>query len=195
VDPQDGPISNPAQLYWNDAWQNLGSGANLALTDLPVGVHVIAFNAINSLGVSNSSYVTVTVGDDLQDPPPDPSVGPSFVNWQVAAGETVLQSAALTLTNTGGDAAIDWTAVSDAPWLALDQSAGTVPATLTLSGDPSGLVANSSNTANVTITFSSAALPAPVVVVVPVSLQVGAGETWQAVLDLIKLLYLPLMSK
>ena len=182
VDLQDGPLTSPFAFTWSNQWGDLGNGETLFIDNLPVGVNIISLTALNSQSMPGIASVTVTVGDDLQDPPPVPSVAPTFLNWQVDAGETTLQVAELSLSNTGGPGSLPWSASVDVPWIALDPTGGDTPGTLLVSADPSGLAPNSTNSALITITVDNLALGTQEVFEIPVLLQVGAGEFWENVL-------------
>jgi hypothetical protein len=181
LDAQDGPITSLEGLTWltarvGDEPQVVGSGPTLSLRDLDPGTHVVRLTATNSLGLSGSTELLLTVSDDLSDPPPALAVSPSSAGWQVENGETAVQTAQVTIFNGGGLGALDWTASSDAAWLALDAAAGTGEAVLTLSAATDGLAANSALAATVTITANHAG--GQETVHVPVLLQVGAGDVW-----------------
>jgi len=111
----------------------------------------------------------------------------------VPAGATALQSAQVSITNTGsGD--LPWTASSNATWLQLDQAGGTVtagadPAVLTLSADPSGLASGTMLSAVVTISGASQTIT------IPVSLSVGPVRLVSNVSPSFLTFYLPLIRK
>jgi hypothetical protein len=152
----------------------LGNGSALALSDLPVGTNVVTLTATNSAGLSASTSVTVTVGDDLALPGPTLAAGPSLVAWHVAAGEVQAQTAALEIFNSGGGE-LSWSATSDAPWLTLSAASGNGPATITLSADPQGMINGATRSATVRVTTTSGG--GTQLVEVPVVL--AAGRVWE----------------
>jgi hypothetical protein len=75
-DPEDGDLS--AEIQWSSSLVGqLGSGASLTLTDLPVGAQRVTAWAIDSGGRAGSAAVTVTVQgpNTPPTPPPHPSWG------------------------------------------------------------------------------------------------------------------------
>ncbi len=188
-DWQDGSVGG-ANLVWSNQHGQLGTGPLLSVSDLPVGVNTITLLATNSLGLSASTQITVIVDDDLTWPGPTLSVGPTQVGWHVAAGETQLQIAELSLSNAGTDE-LDWEASEDAPWLVIGAVSGTVPFTLTLVADPGGLSTGTVLTTTLWFTGSASGHPAQTVAI-PVSLMVGdvyrPPSIWHSV-------YLPLVTR
>jgi hypothetical protein len=167
LDAQDGSVAS-ANLAWGNQREQLGTGPLLSISDLPVGVNYITLTATNSVGLSAYATISVTVDDDLDWPGPTLSVGPTLVEWQVSFGETQVQTAELSISNAGlGE--LDWKALHDAPWLALSALTGTVPYTLTLSADPTGIADGTA----VSTTLWIAAPASAESVAVPVSLAVG----------------------
>ena len=196
VDPQDWPLTSPLTLTWSNQWGVLGSGEGLTVNDLPVGMNLLSFTAANSSALESTATITVYVGDDLQSPPPVPSVAPTTVNFQVASGETALQTTGLLLSNTGGEDSLAWTAGVNAPWVSLDLSAGVVPGSILVTVDPAGLQPNSTNQAVITITVAGSAPFTPVVFHIPVLVQVGAGELWgPAALEALFNIFLPALNR
>lgn len=177
LDVQDGSVAE-AGLAWRDESNTLlGNGSLLSLDTLPVGENTITLQATNSLGESATTSVTVFVDDDLDLPGPTLTAGPTPLGWQVPSGSTELQTVLVSVGNAGsGD--LEWTAASDAAWLSLSAAAGTVtadgdPNDLTVTADPTGLAANTTYTATLTITKPSTTTDPEQVVSIPVSLSVG----------------------
>jgi len=175
MDAQDNWVTDSG-LAWRDSLNGapdapLGTGALLSSASLPVGSNLITLTATNSKGLSTSTTVTVIVDDNLDLPGPTLSAGPNPVGWQVTAGTNTIQTAPISITNTGsGD--LPWTASSNAAWLHLDVTSGTVlagadPSVLTLSADPSGLSSGTQRNALVTISAAGQTVQ------IPVSLRVG----------------------
>ncbi len=188
-DLQDGAVADAA-LVWSDERGTLGSGPFLALTDLPVGTVRITLMATNTAGLSASASVTVTVDDDLSLPGPTLSVGPQQIGWQVAVGTTQLQTAALSISNTG-DGVLTYTVGGNASWLSVTPASGTAPAVVALTADPTGLAGGTVRTTTLTITASGGAGQPDQIVTVPVRLVVGSagndpGSRAKAYLPLIR---------
>jgi hypothetical protein len=65
LDPEDGPISDPARLVWTSSLSGtLGTGSELLVTDLPVGAHHITLAATDSDGMTGSAKVILYVGTE-----------------------------------------------------------------------------------------------------------------------------------
>ena len=180
LDAQDGTVAD-AGLTWWDANTDalLGNGPLLSLDNLPVGENTILLQAMNSVGVSATASVTVFVDDDLNLPGPTLTAGPSPVGWQVDADANDIQTAVISINNSGSGE-LKWNASVDAAWLSLSAASGTVsadgdPSSLTLSADPSGLAAGSTYTAALTITTDG--LDPVQTLVIPVTLSVGDVHT------------------
>jgi hypothetical protein len=167
-DPQDGGIP-ASRLSWSDARGALGTGPLLSLTELPVGTHVVRFTAVNSLGLSATATVTITVGDDLTLPGPTLTAGPALIAWHVTAGQTELQREEVAIGNSGSGP-LRFIARADAPWLALGATSGDAPAVLQLFANPSGIAPGS--TVEATLTLSVDGAPDRTVTI-PVRLSVG----------------------
>ncbi len=170
-DAQDGNLTGSA-LTWSTDQGVLGTGERISVASLPLGSHAVTLTATNSLGLSATRSVTVVVAADAGTPGPTMTVGPVPIGWQVAAGETQLQTAVLHVGNRGSGA-LAFTATSESPWLTLSATSGTAPATLTLTANPTGFVAGSSVDSAVVLRYAGS--PAQQIVV-PV--RVGVGNTF-----------------
>jgi hypothetical protein len=180
MDAQDGTVADAGLSWWDaNTDAQLGTGPLLSLDSLPVGENTIVLQAMNSVGVTATTSVTVFVDDDLSLPGPTLTAGPSPVGWQVNADSTEVQTADIAINNSGsGD--LGWSASVDAPWLSTSVVSGTVSVDgdaflLTLNADPSGLAAGSTYTA--TLTLTSDGLDPVQTVAIPVSLSVGDVHT------------------
>ncbi len=173
-DFQDGGVAS-ASLSWSTQRGALGTGALLTVEELPAGTNVITLTATNSAGVAASTSVTVVVDDDLEIPGPTLQAGPAQIGWSVADGETAAQTAAITISNSGGGT-LSWTASSDAAWLTLDSSGGTAPATLTLRADPTQ-VAGGGARATLTISVAAGSGVSAQTLSIPVSLSKGDAHS------------------
>jgi hypothetical protein len=176
MDAQDGTVADAGLSWWDaNTDAQLGTGPLLSLDSLPVGENTIVLQAMNSVGVTATTSVTIFVDDDLSLPGPTLTAGPSPVGWQVNAGSTEVQTADIAINNSGsGD--LTFNASVGAPWLSTSVVSGTVSADgdaflLTLSADPSGLAAGSTYTG--TLTLTSSGLDPVQTVAIQVSLSVG----------------------
>jgi hypothetical protein len=167
-DPQDGEIP-ASRVAWSDERGTLGTGPTLSLTDLPVGTHKLTFTATNSLGLSASASITLTVGDDLTLPGPTLTAGPMQIAWHVAAEERRLQTAEIAIGNSGSGN-LKFTASVNASWMTLGATGGDAPTMLRLTADPSGFAPGA--TAEATLTLSADGIPHQVITI-PVRLSVG----------------------
>lgn len=158
-------------LVWTSQDGPLGQGAELPVADLPVGENVITLTATNSDGLSTSTSIRVIVGDQGTLPGPVLSVAPTQIAWHVAAGSGPV-TADVELTNIG-DGVLTWTAGEDAPWLTLSIGAGTVPGTLTLTADPTGIPDATSRATTITVNGLDEGGATLGTIMVPVALAVG----------------------
>jgi hypothetical protein len=171
LDPQDGSISGAA-LVWGSQHGPLGTGALLSISDLPVGANYITLTATNSAALSASTTITVIVDDDLDLPGPTLSIGPTQVGWHVAFGTTQAQTADVCISNAGSGS-LSWAASEDADWLTTSAITGTVPYTLTLTADPTGLKDGTVLTTTLWITSPESTDHITETVAIPVGLSVG----------------------
>lgn len=170
MDLQDGTVAAD-NLAWSNQDGPLGTGAVLAIDDLPVGLNEITLTATNSKGVSASTTITVIVEDNWQLPVADLQVGPNQVGWHVAAGEEALQATVVHLVNIGiGN--LSWTASENAEWLTLNQYSGSADTTVTFVANPSGLEADRNYTADVTFAYTDGNGQSKTITI-PVSLSIG----------------------
>jgi YVTN family beta-propeller protein len=167
-DPHDGVVIETS-LVWSTPAGTLGTGSKITIPDLPVGTHPITLTATNSLGLSAATTASVTVQEVLEQPGPTLTAGPTQIGWHVPAGDLQPQTAALHVGN-GGSGDLEFTVQSSAPWLVASPADGLAPATLTLTGDPSGL--GEGTTARAIVTLTAAGSPGQVITI-PVSLSVG----------------------
>lgn len=168
MDPQDGRIADSG-LTWSSQLGALGTGTQLSVSDLPVGVNVVTLTAINSASLAATSTTIITVDGDLDSPGPTLTAGPAQIGWQVAAGEMQLQTASLYIGNRGSGT-VQFTVSTAAPWLTASAMSGTAPATLTLAANPGGLADGA--ILDTTLTLTAVGDPAQVITV-PVRLSVG----------------------
>jgi hypothetical protein len=169
-DLQDGVGDD--QFVWSNQNGELGNGALLSTSSLPVGKNQIQLSATNRDGLSASATITVFVDDDLNLPGPTLSAGPLQVGWHVASGTTQPQTAEVQVNNSG-DGTLSWKATSDAPWLTLSAASGTAPTILTLTANPGGVGNGATATANLRLVAPGAPGQPDQTIVIPVFLTVG----------------------
>jgi hypothetical protein len=190
LDAQDGGVSSEGNLTWSSQDGPLGAGPNVTVADLPNGPNTITLTAVNSSGLSGSASITVIVGDDLYEPPPQLSVAPGMVNLQVPGEAPDPQTTQLFINNGGGPGNMDWSASSNVAWLALDSATGSTPAAITVTATPDGLAPNSTHLGEITVVSGAQSA------VVQVRLQIGTGSLWapppEAALNMI---FLPLTKR
>lgn len=172
----DGTVPS-SSLIWRLNGRILGFGARLSTDGLPIGENTITLRATNSAGISANTSITVFVNDDLDLPGANLSVGPSQIGWHIANAASGLQTAQISITNTGSGN-LTWSAVDDAPWLSLSQSSGTVafdgnPSTLTLTANPLGLRIGTTYTARLVITKPATTGSPLQQITIPISLSLG----------------------
>lgn len=191
-DAQDGGVSGIG-LAWSYQNGMLGTGPLLSVDDLPVGPNLITLTATNSLGLSAAVSLTVTVDDDLIPPGPTLAAGPTQFAWSFPEDATTPMTETLNINNAGGGT-LNWTATSDVPWLTLNTTSGTAPASLTLTAQPSGIPNGSALSGYLTLTSSAVGNQPTQTIIVPVGLTVGFSFThpddYQPVY-----LYLPLIRR
>jgi hypothetical protein len=101
--------------------------------------------------------------------PPSLNANPSTLTFAASVGAPNPPSQTISISNTGGGSALNWTASSSASWLTISPSSGTTPSTITVSANTSGLA---SGRYSGTITITAAGAPnSPQTV--PVSLTVA----------------------
>ena len=171
MDSQDSAIADSG-LAWSSQQGALGTGAQLSVTDLPVGVNVVTLTATNSASLTATSVIRITVDGNLDPPGPTLTAGPGQIGWQVAAGETQPQIANLYIGNRGSGT-VQFTLSSGAPWLSSSATTGTAPATLTLTANPAGLA--NGVILDTTLTLTAVGNAAQVITV---PIRLSAGDTF-----------------
>lgn len=149
-DLQDGDV---ASIEWRDHTDYLlGTGVEFSFSTsaLFIGENVVTVTAVNSEGLSAEASITVYVDDEWEMPPATLTVGPDQVGWHVDNGETALQTATISINNSG-DGSFTVNVSENAPWLSVSQSGSTTPLQLTLAADPSYLESGETLVANLEI--------------------------------------------
>jgi len=171
-DFQDGSVSG-AKLVWSNQQGLLGTGSQLSVSNLPVGVNTITLMATNGVAQSASTSITIVVDDDLSLPGPTLIVGPTQIAWEFPADASQSRAATLNIGNAGSGT-LNWTASTNMAGLGLSVNSGTAPAGLTLTMNPTGIPNGTTRSGQVTITNSNQ--PAQVMTV-PVNIAVGTSFT------------------
>lgn len=138
LDYQDGSLSG-GNVTWRDQTDFLlGSGTEFSQDNLLIGENVITVMATSSAGLSTTATFSIFVDDELELPPATLTVGPDQVGWHVGDGETALQSATVSVANSGDDT-FSVAITENVPWLSVSQSDSDTPLELTLTADPAYL--------------------------------------------------------
>ncbi len=153
LDAQDGTLAD-ASLTWSSAAGALGTGHLLSKNLLPPGANVITLTAKNSVGLSASASVTVTVEDAPEPDGPSLQVTPGAVNWSINDGVVAKQTQTLTITNFG-TGALTWQVTSDSPWLKVSAASGKDGDSITATGDPNVMASGEIRSGNLIFTSSS----------------------------------------
>jgi YVTN family beta-propeller protein len=171
MDPQDGALGGAA-LAWSTPAGSLGSGPRVSVATLPVGVHVVTLTATDSLGLSATKTISITVAASPLAPGPALTAGPAEIGWHVGPGTPLQQTATVDVDNSGSGN-LQFTVSSGAAWLVPSFASGTAPARLTLAANPAGLLAG--QILDTTLTLSAVGFPSQVITI-PVRL--AAGNTF-----------------
>jgi hypothetical protein len=127
----------------------------------------------------------------LELPPVTLTVGPDQASWHSADGETAMQSATVSVSNSGDDA-FTVTATENAPWLSVSQSGSTTPLQLTLTADPAYL--ESGQTLDTMLSVEETTASGTETVMVPVSFSMGYNSTPEPGDSMYKI-FLPIVLK
>ncbi len=149
-DPQDGSLDGEA-LAWYLNGDFAGYGTVGFQNELRTGDNQVELFVTNSYGVTASQTCTLRIGDNLRIPATQLAVSPTQVEWSVASGNRVIETATVQLSNLGGGS-LTWTASSNQAWLTLDVVEGSVPGSVVVSADSAGLQSGSLNYAAITFT-------------------------------------------
>lgn len=170
LDYQDGSLAG-GDIVWRDQTNFIvGVGTEFSQDNLLIGENIITVTATNSDGLFTEVTFSIFVNDDLELPEATLTVGPDQAGWHVADGETTLQSATISVSNSGDDT-FTVTATENASWLTVSQSGNSTPLQLTLSADPSAI--ESGQTLQTTLQIVGTSSAGTQVVNVPVSLSMG----------------------
>jgi len=175
LDFQDGSVGD-ANLVWTNQYGMLGKGSLLSISNLPVGLNLITLTATNSVGLSAKTSITVIVDDNLNLPGPTLSAGPTQFAWSFASNTAPSQKDTLKLANAGGGT-LTWKASTDAPWLKLSATQGTVPFTMTLTADPAGIPNDTAHSGHIILTAPPSGGQLTQTLSIPVSLAVGGSAS------------------
>ena len=180
-----------ANVIWRNQYGTLGSGAQLPVTNLQVGLNVITLTATSATGLAASTSITVFVNDDLEQLGPTLTAGPGQIGWHFDLGATTPQTAEVYISNAGSGT-LNWTLSSLPSWLTVSAITGTAPSTLVLTANPAGL-------SDIDAKVNLAILSGQQQVIIPVSVSFGDsfnGNTEPgALVPAPKRIYLPMASK
>ncbi len=168
-DAQDDQV-NGGGLTWTDAATVLGTGGQISVTSFTPGVHTVILTAKNSANLTASASVTVTVDDNVEPDGPMLQTDPGTISWSINSNVSAIQSRSVIVSNFG-TGALAWQVASNATWLKVSISSGSQGDSLTVTGDPSGMV--NGQTLQGILTFTTSSGPTPQTVKVPVTLQKG----------------------
>jgi len=152
--------------------------ATVTVTANPTGLAPGTYGGnitVNATGSSGSATVAVTL---IVSGPPAITVTPSALSFTSPAGGPA--PAPQTLTLTGTNAPLGFTAMAGTYWLSVTPTSGTTPATLAVSVNPKGLAAGT-YTGSINITQTGAAAPQMILV----TLQVGNGVALPGIVGII----------
>jgi hypothetical protein len=115
------------QLVWHSSIDgDLGTGQLLHPTLLSIGDHIITLLAVDAAGNEASAAVAISIEPAVEVGGPALAAAPFSLVFQAEAGGESPAPLQLSVRNTGSGV-LEWTASTDAPWLALDVTAGTAP--------------------------------------------------------------------
>lgn len=193
-DLQDGSLTGD-MLSWSTQYGAFATGPNATALIMPTGWVTVTLSAQNSAGVTGETSVVIFVGDDLNKPPAAAEVSPQAVNFQAENDSVASLQASLAIANIGGPGTINWAAdLGGASWLTADVVEGTVPYSLTLTADPSGLDPNS--TIQTTLVIQAAVSGGGTQTFeIPITLQIGLGDVWAPPLEALRNIFLPVIRR
>jgi len=169
-DTEDGLLPDPAFQWQSDRDGLLGTGAEVALTTLSAGTHVITLQVTDAANNVATASRTITVGEDLTSAPSILAVAPQTVLLNAVVGSTVQPTVTLAIRDgnagSGVSAPLPWQATSDAAWLTITPPNGSTPSDVVLRAAPVNL-ALGEHRATVTVTAANGEQQT-----VPVQLQV-----------------------
>lgn len=165
------PDGDPLTFRWAFISRPTGSTASFSnpnivnptfVADL-VGEYLIELTVDDGKGGRSSARVRITAIN-----PPVIAVTPQRLEFAAIQSGPNPDPKTLQITNLGGGT-LNWTAVTDVPWLTLSRDRGTAPSTVTVAVEISGLAA-AVHSARITIT-ASGATNSPFIVAVVLTIQ------------------------
>ncbi|MBI2568928.1 MAG: hypothetical protein HYV63_18055 [Candidatus Schekmanbacteria bacterium] len=173
IDLEDGTLPDTALTWSSDVAGALGSGAELPIgaETLAEGSHTLTLAAQDSTARAGWATRVITI---LREAPADPvtlSIGPAELPFIFESGGALPAPLEVGISHSG-PAELAWTAAADQPWIGLDATSGTTPATLSVSVDPSGFAAGA-YFGSVRITAPGAEAGTPAIVLVTLAVDGG----------------------
>jgi|GEM_PF-937853 len=169
-DAQDGQLLGSG-LTWTDGATLLGTGGQISVNSFNPGVHTVTLTAKNSANLTAGATVTVTVDDGVEPDGPMLQMDPATIYWSINSNVTAVQSQTVIMSNYG-TGNLTWQVSSDSSWLKVSVGSGNQGDTLTMTGDPTGMV--DGQTLQGSLTFTTSSGTSPQTVKVPVTLQKGS---------------------
>ena len=134
-DPQEGSLSS-GSITWRDQTNfTIGIGTEFSQDNLLIGENIITVTASNSAGLDTMVIFSIFVNDELELPEATLTVGPDQIGWHIGDDEMAMQTASISVSNSGADS-FTVSVAEDANWLSVSQSGSTTPLQLTLTGEP-----------------------------------------------------------
>lgn len=188
-DVEDGILPDTAFVWRSDRDSLLGTGAALPINTLTPGTHVITLQVTDASNNTATVKQTITIAEDVTAAPSVLTVAPQTLALTAIVGSSAQPTATLAIRDrnagTGVTVPLAWSATTNAPWLTLAQTSGSVPSELQLAAATVNLSVGVYTT-TVTVTANGNAQT------VPVQLQVLPLE---AILSGQSMLYLPLIRR
>lgn len=157
-DVEDGSLPAGAFVWQSDRDGALGTGSELAINTLSAGTHLITLRVTDSANQTTTANRTIIVGTDVTTAPSILAVAPQTIQFSAIVGSTAQPTLTLAIRDsnaaTGVTTPLTWNATTDATWLTLAQSSGSIPSDIRLSAAPVSLPVGI-YTATVTVTASN----------------------------------------
>ncbi len=134
-DPQTGSSSEVSAVWQDQTGFSIGFGTAFSQDNLLIGENIITLTAENNEMLTTTVTFSIFVNDELEWPEATLTAGPDQIGWHVGDDETALQTASISVSNSGNDT-FTVTTSDDAPWLTVSQSGGSTPLQLNLTADP-----------------------------------------------------------
>lgn len=128
-DVDTGPLTGADMTWTSNLDGNLGHGLILRVADLSVGSHIITLRTTDDQGASATAAAQVIVVADVANLPAGSTldglvVGPAFLSPSL---KNNVSGRNIYVDNKNIIRSVNWTAVSDQPWLVLGKTSGVTP--------------------------------------------------------------------